>query len=36
MHFSDGKLALLGANNMFMTVDEEDESIVCSKSSAGK
>ena len=34
--FQDGKLALLGANNMFMTVDEEDESIECSKSTAGK
>lgn len=32
--FQDGKLALLGANNRFMTLDEESESIMCNKQKA--
>jgi len=34
--FQDGKLALLAANSMFMTVNEDDDTIVCDKQKAGK
>jgi len=33
--FQDGKLALLGANNKFITVDEESETVECTKVKAG-
>lgn len=33
--FQDGKLALLGANNKFLSLNEEDETIVCEKQRAG-
>ena len=31
----DGKLALLGANSKFLTVDEESETLECTKIKAG-
>jgi len=34
--FQDGKLALMGANSKFLSVDDEDESIECSQIKAGK
>ena len=34
--FQDGKLALLGANNKFLSLNEEDETIVCEKQRAGE
>lgn len=33
--FQDGKLALLGANSKFLSLNGEDETIVCEKSKAG-
>jgi len=33
--FQDGKLALLGANGKFLTIDEESETIECTKVKAG-
>lgn len=33
--FQDGKLALMGSNSKFFTLDEDNETIECSKSKAG-
>ena len=34
--YQDGKLALLGPNNKFLTLDEESETIECTQSKAGQ
>lgn len=34
--FQDGKLALMGSNNKFFTLDDDNETIECTKSKAGK
>jgi len=33
--FQDGKLALLGANNRFLTIDESSETVECTVQKAG-